>query len=482
MAVEHFDVLIVGAGLSGIGAAVHLQRDCPQRRFAMLEGRAALGGTWDLFRYPGVRSDSDMYTLGYAHKPWTDAKAIADGPAILRYLQSAARDAGLERHIRYGHSVKNAAWSSTEALWTVDALVNGVNQQFTCNFLLMCSGYYNYTQGYTPDFAGLPNFQGRVIHPQQWPVNFDCTDQRVVVIGSGATAVTLVPALATSAAHVTMLQRSPTYVVARPSEDRLSKWFNRCLPQRLAYTLSRWKNLLMAMLVYKLCKWKPELVKKALLKEVKKALGADFDVAKHFTPSYKPWDQRVCLVPDGDFFKSIKSGKASVATDHIVHFTETGIALQSGQVLEADIVVTATGLDLLMLGGVSLTVDGAPVDIPSTTNYRGMMLSDVPNMAYVFGYTNASWTLRADLTSEYLCRLLGTMAAKGHKQCTPRLRDAAMHKEAFVDFSSGYFQRALHTMPKQGSKKPWRQHQNYFSDIASLRWAKLDDGAMEFKP
>ncbi len=482
METQHFDVLVVGAGLSGIGAAVHLQRQCPQHSFAILESRAAMGGTWDLFRYPGVRSDSDMYTLGYAHKPWTDAKAIADGPAILRYLQDAARDAGLERHIRYGHAVKSAAWSSADARWTVQVLVGGVDTAFTCHFLLMCSGYYNYAHGYTPDFPHAERFQGRTVHPQQWPADLDTAGKRIVVIGSGATAVTLVPALASTAAHVTMLQRSPTYVVTRPSQDRLSNWLNRRLPQRLAYSISRWKNLLMAMLVFKLCKWKPEMVKKALLSQVQKALGANFDVAKHFTPSYKPWDQRVCLVPDGDFFESLKSGKASVATEQIAHFTETGIALQSGQQLQADIIVTATGLDLLMLGGVSLTVDGAAVHIPSSTNYRGMMLSNVPNMAYVFGYTNASWTLRADLTSEYLCRLLSNMAAKGYKQCTPRLPDAAMQTESFVDFSSGYFQRSLHILPKQGNKEPWRQHQNYFSDIQSLRWAALDDGAMEFKP
>ena len=481
METEHFDVLIVGAGLSGIGAAVHLQRALPTQRFAMLEGRAALGGTWDLFRYPGVRSDSDMYTLGYAHKPWTDAKSIADGSAILSYLQSAAREANLDQHIRYDHRVRNAAWSSAEALWTVEVYTGGLTKQFTCNFLLMCSGYYNYTQGYTPDFPGLQNFKGQLLHPQQWPADFDATGKRVVVVGSGATAVTLVPALAEHAAHVTMLQRSPTYVVARPSEDPLSNWLNRHLPQRLAYSISRWKNLLLSMLVYKLCKWKPEFMKKTLLKEVQKTLGAEFDVAKHFTPSYKPWDQRVCLVPDGDFFNSIKNGKATVVTEHIAHFTETGIALQSGQELLADVVVSATGLDLLMLGGMTLVVDGAPVDIPSTTNYRGMMLSGVPNMAYVFGYTNASWTLRADLTSEYLCRLLSTMAANGYKQCTPRLRDASMPQEDFVDLSSGYFQRSLHILPKQGSKKPWRQYQNYFSDMLSLRWSKLDDGAMEFK-
>ncbi len=481
MTTEHFDLIIVGAGLSGIGAAVHLQRDRPKHRFAILESRAALGGTWDLFRYPGVRSDSDMYTLGYAHKPWTDAKAIADGPAILRYLQDAARQASIDKYIRYGHCVKAAAWSSAKAQWLVDVSVDGVAKQLSCNFLLMCSGYYNYAHGYTPDFPNLAQYKGRVVHPQQWPADLNTQGQRIVVIGSGATAVTLVPALAANAAHVTMLQRSPTYVVARPSQDRVSNWLNQYLPKKLAYDISRWKNLLMAMLLFNMSKWKPDWVKKALVTEVQKALGHDFDVTQHFTPSYKPWDQRVCLVPDGDFFTSLKNGSASVVTQHISHFTETGIALKSGQELPADIVVTATGLELLMLGGLALTVDGIAVEIPSKLNYRGLMLSDVPNMAYVFGYTNASWTLRADLTSEYLCRLLSTMATKGYKQCTPRITDMAMEQHHFVDFSSGYFQRALHLLPMQGSKKPWRQYQNYFSDIASLRWESIDDGVMEFK-
>lgn len=480
MTVEHIDVLIVGAGLSGIGAAVHLSKHCPERGFAILEGRDDLGGTWDLFRYPGVRSDSDMYTLGYSFRPWTAAKAIADGPSILKYIRDTAHDHDLERHIRYGHRVKRASWSSTESHWTVQVEKGpgAESVQITCNFLFVCGGYYNYAQGYTPDFPGVERFAGRIVHPQKWTPDIDYANKRVVIIGSGATAVTLVPSMAETAAHVTMLQRSPTYVVARPAQDVLANWLNRHLPAHLAYGITRWKNVLMGMFFFRLAKRKPERVKQLMVNGVRHALGADFDVQKHFTPSYKPWDQRVCLVPDADLFTAIRKGRASVVTDQIETFTETGIQLRSGQTLEADLVVTATGLDLVAVGGIELVVDGKPVVMPKTMSYKGMMLAGVPNFAYVIGYTNASWTLKGDLTCEFVCRLLKRMSKRGMTQCTPRLLDASVQQENWVDFSSGYIQRSLDKFPTQGNKKPWRLHQNYARDIMTLRYGAIEDGTL----
>lgn len=480
MTVEHIDVLIVGAGLSGIGAAVHLSKNCPERGFAILEGRDDLGGTWDLFRYPGVRSDSDMYTLGYSFRPWTEAKAIADGPSILKYIRDTARDHDLERHIRYRHRVKRASWSSTESRWTVE-VEKGPDREpvrITCNFLFVCGGYYNYAQGYTPDFPGVERFTGRIVHPQKWTSDIDYANKRVVIIGSGATAVTLVPSMADTAAHVTMLQRSPTYVVARPSQDVLATWLNRHLPPHLAYGITRWKNVLMGMFFFRMAKRKPERVKQLMVNGVRHALGPDFDVQRHFTPSYKPWDQRVCLVPDADLFTAIRKGRASVVTDQIETFTETGIQLRSGQTLEADLVVTATGLDLVAVGGIELVVDGKPVVMPKTMSYKGMMLAGVPNLAYVIGYTNASWTLKGDLTCEFVCRLLQRMAKRGMTQCTPRLLDASVQQENWVDFSSGYIQRSLDKFPTQGNKKPWRLHQNYARDIMTLRYGAIEDGTL----
>ena len=482
MALEHFDVLVVGAGLSGIGAAVHLQTRCPGRSVAILESRERLGGTWDLFRYPGVRSDSDMYTLGYAFRPWTDPKAIADGPAILRYVQDTAREHGIDRRIRFGHRVVRAAWDTPTARWTLDIERDGDagSLRLSCGFLLMCSGYYRYDAGHTPDFAGRDTFRGRIVHPQHWTEDIAHAGQRVVVIGSGATAVTLVPALARSATHVTMLQRSPTWMVALPSEDRLANGLRRVLPARIAYAATRWKQVLLQTASFNLCRRRPKLARSLLLRGVRARLGPGHDIERHFTPRYNPWEQRLCLVPDADFFRALRSGKSSVVTDTIERFTETGIRLASGTELEADLIVTATGLDLQVLGGVALEVDGAPADLAKTLAYKGMMFSEVPNLVSVFGYTNASWTLKADLTCEYVCRLLNHMHERGLVQCTPRNTDPTITAQPWIDFSSGYVQRSLALFAKQGSRAPWKLHQNYARDLLLLRFGKLDDGVLAF--
>lgn len=479
---EHVDVLIVGAGLSGIGAACHLQKNCPERSCLILEGREAIGGTWDLFRYPGVRSDSDMYTLGYRFKPWTHPKAIADGPSILNYIRETAQEHGVDRQIRFGHKVKGASWSSADASWTVEVerLPSGESLRLSCNFLFLCSGYYRYDAGYTPAFPGVERFGGRVVHPQKWTPDIAYAGKRVVVIGSGATAVTLVPELAKEAAHVVMLQRSPTYVVSRPSQDPIAAWLRRWLPPRAAYGLTRWKNVLLGMYFYRLARRRPQRVKKLIVGGIQAAIGAKVDVARHFTPRYNPWDQRICLVPDGDLFRALYTGRASVVTDEIETFTEKGIQLRSGEELEADLIVTATGLVLSSFGDLDLRVDGRPVEGPKTFGYKGMMYSDVPNLASSFGYTNASWTLKCDLTCEYLCRLLNHMARHGYRQCTPRVTDPTLTAEPWLDFSSGYVQRAIAQLPKQGSKAPWRLHQNYIRDLINLRFGKVDDGVMEF--
>ena len=480
MAIEHFDVVIVGAGLSGIGAAVHLQTNCPRRTYAILEGRDAIGGTWDLFRYPGIRSDSDMYTLGYSFKPWTDAKALADGPSIRTYVRETARDHGIVPKIRFGHQVKSADWSTADACWTVTADHQDEARKFTCNFLFMCSGYYDYAAGYAPEFPGSEQFKGDIIHPQFWPEGFDHGGKRIVVIGSGATAVTLVPEMAKTAAHVTMLQRSPTYVVSRPAEDAMANRLRRWLPPMLAYGLTRWKNVLLGMWFYGLTRRKPALVKERVIAMVQEALGPDYDVGKHFTPRYNVWDQRLCLVPDADLFEAIKSGRASVVTDTIKNFTPTGIALNSGATIEADTIVTATGLKLQLLSGLAVSVDGVTTDLSKTLAYKGMMYSDVPNLAVSFGYTNASWTLKCDLTCGYVCRLLNHMERTGQRQVTPRRNDPTITEEPWLDFSSGYVQRAIDAFPKQGNKAPWKLHQNYARDIITLRLGRLDDGVLEF--
>jgi cation diffusion facilitator CzcD-associated flavoprotein CzcO len=477
---EHVDVLIVGAGLSGIGAACHLQG--AGRTYAILEAREQIGGTWDLFRYPGIRSDSDMYTLGYSFKPWTNAKSIADGSSILEYIRRTATEHDVERHVRFGHRVLRAEWSSGEARWTVEAerADTGETVTLTCGFVLMCSGYYRYDEGHTPEFAGIDRFAGRLVHPQHWHDDIEHDGKRVVVIGSGATAVTLVPALAETAAHVTMLQRSPSYVVSLPSEDPIARAIRRVLPQKAAYAAVRWKNVLTTMLVFQLSRRRPRLVRRMIRAGVARRLPPDYDVDTHFAPSYDPWDQRMCLVPDGDLFEAISSGRASVVTDHVEEFVERGVRLRSGRVLEADLVVTATGLNLRALGDVRFIVDGEDVEPSQTLGYRGMMLSGIPNMAMAFGYTNASWTLKCDLTCAYVCRLLAHMDAHGYVQCTPTNDDPSIDEVPFIDFSSGYVQRAIHLFPKQGSRAPWRLHQNYARDIVSLRYSSLDDGALRF--
>jgi monooxygenase len=482
MSVEHFDVLIVGAGLSGIGAGYHLQANCPKKSYAILESRESIGGTWDLFRYPGIRSDSDMYTLGYSFRPWKEAKAIADGPSILNYIRQTAKDHGIDQKIRYNHRVVAAAWSSAEARWTVDIERGSAKEalRLSCNFLYMCSGYYNYAEGYSPQFPGSEHFKGRVVHPQKWSDDVDYAGKRVVVIGSGATAVTLVPEMAKTAAHVTMLQRSPTYIISLPDQDRIADKLRSVLPAKLAYGITRWKNVLFGMLFFWLCRHRPETVKKMIRKGLRLELGPDYDLNKHFTPSYKPWDQRVCLVPNGDLFKAIRNGCASVVTDHIDSFTENGIKLKSGAELEADVIVTATGLNLMLLGGMQLTVDGKIMDTAKTLNYKGAMFSNIPNMAAAMGYTNASWTLKCDLTCEYVCRLLNHMDQHSYQQCTPRRNDPSVTEAPFIDFSSGYVQRAADKLPKQGSKAPWKLYQNYALDILTLRFGSLEDGAMEF--
>ena len=482
MTTEHFDVLIVGAGLSGIAAGYHLQTRCPGRSYAILEGRDAIGGTWDLFRYPGIRSDSDMYTLGYSFKPWEDAKAIADGPAILKYVRDTAAEHGIDRKIRFGHRIVRASWSTPDAKWTVEARRGGTGEtvRLSCGFLFMCSGYYDYDAGYTPEFPGAERFAGRIVHPQKWSDDVDYAGKRVVIIGSGATAVTLVPAMAKTAAHVTMLQRSPTYVVARPSEDAMANRLRRWLPAKLAYGITRWKRVLLGMYFFNLCRRDPERVKALIRKGVTAFLGPQYDVDTHFTPRYNPWTQRLCLVPDGDLFRAIRKGQASVVTDHIETFTERGLKLKSGAELEADLIVTATGLNLKVLGGLEIVVDGERVDPAKTLAYKGMMYSGVPNFASASGYTNASWTLKCDLTCEYVCRLLNHMKRRGLRQCTPRNSDPTITELPWIDFSSGYVQRAVHKFPKQGSKAPWRLYQNYVRDLMLLRYGRVDDGVMEF--
>lgn len=485
MSQEHFDVLIVGAGLSGIGAGYHLQSKCPTKSYLILEGRDCIGGTWDLFRYPGVRSDSDMFTLGYSFKPWTDPKAIADGPQILNYVRETATENGIEKHIRFRHRVKRAAWSTPEARWTVEVertAGEGATElvRFSCNFLFMCPGYYKYEAGYTPEFNGVADFAGRIVHPQKWTEDIDYAGKRVVVIGSGATAVTLVPELAKTAAQVTMLQRSPTYVVSRPAQDPVANKLRRNLPARLAYHLIRWRNVMWGMFFFQLSRRRPDKVKNLILGGVRMALGPDYDIATHFTPRYNPWDQRLCLVPDGDLFKAIRERRATVVTNEIDTFTHDGIRLKDGSELAADIIVTATGLVLQVVGGLEISVDGRAVDFASTLTYKGMMYADVPNMASAFGYTNASWTLKCDLTCEYVCRLINYMDRQHFRQCMPHNDDPEITAQPSLDFTSGYVQRSVAKMPKQGSKQPWRLYQNYALDIVSLRFGRIDDGVMRY--
>jgi monooxygenase len=476
----HVDVLIIGAGLSGIGAAHHIQSAFPGRTYTILEARDSIGGTWDLFRYPGVRSDSDMYTLCYRFRPWTDPKAIADGPAILAYIRETAAEAGIDRHIRFRHRVVRAEWSSEEARWTVDAVHDGEPVRLTADFLYTCSGYYRYDGGHAPDFPSIERFRGTVVHPQNWPADLDYTGKRVVVIGSGATAVTLVPAMAERAAHVTMLQRSPTYIISLPAEDPIANGLRRLLGDRAAYPIARWKNVALQTLFYKLSRRRPNLVRSMLRRAAIKMLPSGYDVDTHFKPSYQPWDQRLCLVPDGDLFAAIRSGNASVATDHIEEFTETGLRLRSGTELPADIVVTATGLRLLALGGVTIAVDGREVKLPETMAYKGVMLSGIPNFAFTLGYTNASWTLKADLVSEYVVRLLRHMDAHGYDQCVPAKDDPTVTERPLLDFQAGYVLRSIDEFPRAGSRPPWQVIMSYPHDVRALRHGPIDDGILRF--
>jgi monooxygenase len=482
MTTEHVDVLIVGAGLSGIGAAHHLKANCPGKSYAILESRDAIGGTWDLFRYPGIRSDSDMFTLGYSFRPWTAAKSIADGPAILDYVRDTATEGGIDEHIRFSHRVTRVAWSTPEARWTITAerTDTGETVELTASFIFSCTGYYRYDEGFTPDFPGLDRFGGKLIHPQHWPQDYDYSGKRVVVIGSGATAVTLIPAMAQTAEHVTMLQRSPSYIMALPGEDPIANAIRRVLPSKAAYAVVRWKNVLTQGIFYGLSRRAPKLIKRLIAKMVARQLPDNVPLDPHFTPTYNPWDQRVCLVPDGDLFKALRSGKASVATDTIETFTETGIKLASGAELEADAIVTATGLNLLALGGMEIAVDGREIALNDTIGYKGMMFSDIPNLAIALGYTNASWTLKCDLTCEYVCRLLNHMDANGYAQVTPRNHDANLQTLPFIDLKSGYVARAIDQFPRQGVRAPWRLYQNYARDIIMLKRGALEDGALEF--
>jgi cation diffusion facilitator CzcD-associated flavoprotein CzcO len=479
---EHLDVLIVGAGLSGIGAGHYLQAQCPWASWAIFEARDAIGGTWDLFRYPGIRSDSDMFTLGYAFRPWDQAKAIADGDSILTYIRETAAEGGIEERIRFGHRVVQAAWSSEEARWHVTAQRTDTGEvvEVTCGFVFCCTGYYRYDHGYLPDFAGLDRFQGTIVHPQAWPPDLDYDGKRVVVIGSGATAVTLVPAMAATARHVTMVQRSPSYVASMPAEDPVANALRRVLPRRYSGPVIKWFKALTTQGFYRLSRSRPELVKRMLRRMLERQLPAGYDIDTHFTPRYDPWDQRFCLVPDGDLFRAITGGTVSVVTDHVDTFTEKGLRLRSGPELEADIIVTATGLELLFLGGIELSVDGAAVDLASRLTYKGMMVEGVPNLAVAVGYTNASWTLKCDLTCGYVCRLLNHLRTTGMRQCVPVNRNPSASTRPLLDLTSGYIQRSADRFPKQGSAFPWQIHQSYLRDYRSLKMSGIEDEAMVF--
>jgi cation diffusion facilitator CzcD-associated flavoprotein CzcO len=482
---NYHDVVIIGAGLSGIGAACHLQSALPDIDFIILEGRDRMGGTWDLFRYPGIRSDSDMHTLGYRFKPWNDAKAIADGPAILNYIRETAAEYDIEERIRYRRRLIKAEWSNEDCTWalTVESGESKELRQIRCGFLLMCAGYYSYEHGHTPEFPGRERFAGRIVHPQAWPEDLDYGGRRVVIIGSGATAVTLLPELARTAGHVTMLQRSPTYMIAFPDEDIIANVLGKVLPERLAYRITRWKNIRLQALIFRVARKRPRFARWFLVGHARRVLGPDFDVDKHFNPHYGPWEQRLCLVPNDDLFNTLRSGRASVVTDRIRTITESGILLESGESIEADIIVTATGLDIVVLGDAEFHVDGKRVDFPEAFTYKGVMIEGVPNMISTFGYINASWTLRADLIARFSCRLLEHMKETGYRKCVPLLRaeDVGMESQPWITgFSSGYLQRVMDRLPKQGDREPWLNSQNYFDDRRTFLKGTLDDGALRF--
>jgi cation diffusion facilitator CzcD-associated flavoprotein CzcO len=482
MTQNHFNVIVVGAGISGIGAGYYLQKKCPNKSFVILEGRDNIGGTWDLFRYPGIRSDSDMNTMGFRFKPWMGVKSIADGPSILSYLHETVKENDLNKKIHFNQWVNEASWSSRDSQWTVQVENKKTQelQDFTCDFLFLCGGYYNYEEGYTPHFAGRENFLGQIIHPQKWPKNLDYKNKKVVVIGSGATAVTIIPTMAEKAAHVTMLQRSPTYFLSAPDEDPVGNFLRKFISSKLTYKLVRWKNIRFQWWFFQKCRKFPKKVKEFLIKQVREELGPNYDIETHFTPKYNPWEQRMCLVPNGDFFNAINAGKASVITDHIDRFTKKGIKLKSGGEVEADLIVTATGLNLEVCNGIKLEVDNNEVDISKTMTYKGMMFSDVPNLVATFGYTNASWTLRADLTSEYVCRLLNFMDKKGYANCCPRTAEHVEPDGDWLDFTSGYVKRSMHKFPKQGSRDPWRNTQNFPKDVLAIRWGNIDNKELKF--
>lgn len=476
----HKDVVVIGAGISGIAAGYNLQKSCSNKSFVILEGRESLGGTWDLFKYPGIRSDSDMHTLGFRFKPWIHKKSIADGPSILEYLNETVDQYDLRKKILFNQKVISSNWVSKKSIWELTVMNDGQEESMTCNFLFLCGGYYSYDKPYMPAFPNQDQFQGSLLHPQFWDESIDYTNKKVIVIGSGATAVTLVPAIAEKAEHVTMLQRSPSYVVSAPGEDSWSNALNKIFPTRLTYFLIRWKNVLRTSLGFYLSRKYPARVKERLINLVREELGDDFDVEKHFTPRYNPWDQRMCLVPDSDLFKSIKDGRASVVTDVIDKFDEKGILVQSGELIEADIIVSATGIELNFFNDIDVSLDNQRVEPHQKLSYKGMMLSGVPNLAFTFGYVNASWTLRADLTCEYVCRLLNQMDKQGVTSCVPEEDPSAMVDDEYIDFSSGYVQRALSRMPKQGIKSPWRNYQNYLKDIFLVRLFSIKDSTLKF--
>jgi cation diffusion facilitator CzcD-associated flavoprotein CzcO len=478
---EYVDLLIIGAGLSGVGMACHLSRRCPEKSYVILEGRAAMGGTWDLFRYPGIRSDSDMFTFGYTFKPWVSTQNLADGPSILNYIHEAAREHRVEEHIRYNAQVESVAWDSREAAWTVHYVDKntGARRRLKCGFINGCTGYYNYEHGYEPEFKGSERFRGTIIHPQKWPEDLDYRGKRVVVIGSGATAVTIVPEMSKDAAHVTMLQRSPTYMGSVPDEDRITAFLRRYLPEMWVYRIARTIRVGGMALFFNLSRRFPGLIRRLVLYGVRKAVGPNVDM-RHFTPRYNPWDERFCAVKGGDLFEAVKAGRVTIVTDHIDCFTEEGIRLQSGEELPADIIITATGLDLKFFGGIQISVDGEPYDHTQKMSYRSVMLEDLPNLAFTFGYTNASWTLKADITSEWICRVLKHMDRIGARRVVPVNHDPSIVRSAYLDFTSGYIQRSLHKFPKMGNRAPWKLKQLYPYDLMMLRYSRLEDGVLEF--
>jgi monooxygenase len=476
---EHVDVLIIGAGLSGIGAAAHLTRSLPRTSYAVLEARAVSGGTWDLFRYPGIRSDSDMFTMGYRFKPWRDEESLGSGARILEYLRETARQYDVERHIRYDHRVVRASWDSNGARWTVETEHAGETTRFTAGFLWSCRGYYDYERGHEPAFAGAEEFRGPIVHPQHWPADLDWSEKNVVVIGSGATAVTLVPAMATGAAHVTMLQRSPSYVMSLAGRDPVALALRKGLPARTAHQLIRWKNILTTAAFYRISRRRPAWIRRLVRKQNVALLPEGYDVDTHFSPSYDPWDQRMCFVPDGDLFEAVRRGDADVVTSTIDRFDETGIVLTGGRHLDADVIVTATGLRLSPFGGIELVVDGETVDPSQAMTYQALMLTGVPNFVFTVGYTNASWTLKVDLVAEFTCRLLAHLADRGYRSVVP-VRDPSVGERPLIDFSSGYVLRSLDQLPKQGDREPWRLRQSYLRDRRTIRKTSLEEGVLRF--